>query len=85
MVRRAQAGRGGKMHVAFPDSGFPTLGEEERVMRGIADQLGGTLRTSPLWALARRPVTAHSHGGCALGKVTDDVGRSARTSESVHQ
>jgi cholesterol oxidase len=43
-------------------------------MRGVADQLGGTLRTSPLWALARRPVTAHSHGGCALRDVTDDWG-----------
>jgi choline dehydrogenase-like flavoprotein len=65
----------GEIRATFPDEGFPTLSEEERVMRGIADQLGGTLRTSPLWALARRPVTAHSHGGCALGKVTDDWGQ----------
>jgi choline dehydrogenase-like flavoprotein len=65
----------GDIRATFSDGGFPTLGEEERVMRGIADQLGGTLRTSPLWALARRPVTAHSHGGCALGKVTDDWGQ----------
>jgi len=66
--------RNGHMYARFPNEAFPTLSEEERVMRGIADQLGGTLRTSPLWALARRPVTAHSHGGCALGHVTDDWG-----------
>src|SRR4051812_42514963 len=71
---RLELGRNGKVYAAFPDGGFPTLSEEERVMRGIADQLGGTLRTSPLWALARRPVTAHSHGGCALGVVTNDWG-----------
>jgi len=69
-----ELGRSGKMYATFPDGGFPTLSEEERVMRGIADQLGGTLRTNPLWALARRPVTAHSHGGCALGDVTDEWG-----------
>jgi cholesterol oxidase len=58
----------------FPHGGFPTLAEEERVMRAIADQLGGTLHSNPLWALARQPVTAHSHGGCALGRVTDEWG-----------
>jgi choline dehydrogenase-like flavoprotein len=63
-----------RLRAQFPNGGFPTLGEEERVMRGIADHLGGTLRTSPLWSLARRPITAHSHGGCALGDVTDDWG-----------
>jgi choline dehydrogenase-like flavoprotein len=60
--------------VHFVDASFPTLAEEERVMRGIADSLGGTLRASPLWSLARRPLSAHSHGGCTLGKVTDDWG-----------
>jgi choline dehydrogenase-like flavoprotein len=58
----------------FDDAGFPTLTEEERLMRGIADSLQGTLRASPLWTLARRPLSAHSHGGCTLGKVTDDWG-----------
>jgi choline dehydrogenase-like flavoprotein len=67
--------RAGHVCASFPAGGFPTLGEEERVMRGVADQLGGTLRTSPLWALARRPITAHSHGGCALGAVTDEWGQ----------
>jgi choline dehydrogenase-like flavoprotein len=64
----------GDIRATFQDGGFPTLAEEERAMRGIADQLGGTLRTSPLWGLARRPITAHSHGGCALGRVTNDWG-----------
>ena len=63
-----------RLLATFPNEDFPTLGEEERVMRGIADQLGGTLRSNPLWALARRPITAHSHGGCALGAVTDEWG-----------
>jgi choline dehydrogenase-like flavoprotein len=65
---------GDRLLATFQHGGFPTLAQEERVMRGIADQMGGTLRSSPLWALARRPVTAHSHGGCALGTVTDDWG-----------
>jgi choline dehydrogenase-like flavoprotein len=69
-----ELGLSGRLFATFPDGGFPTLSEEERVMRGIADQLGGTLRSSPLWALARRPVTAHSHGGCALGTVTNEWG-----------
>ncbi|HZL17576.1 MAG TPA: GMC oxidoreductase [Polyangia bacterium] len=64
----------GRLEVAFPSGGFPTLTEEERVMRDVADGLGGTLRTSPLWAFARQPITAHSHGGCSLGVVTDDHG-----------
>jgi choline dehydrogenase-like flavoprotein len=64
----------GRLEVAFPSGGFPTLTEEERVMRDVADGLGGTLRSSPLWAFARQPITAHSHGGCGLGIVTDDHG-----------
>ena len=64
----------GRLLAKYSNEDFPTLGEEERVMRGIADQLGGTLRTSPLWAMARRPITAHSHGGCALGVVTNAWG-----------
>jgi cholesterol oxidase len=59
----------------FPAGGFRTLAEEERVMRAIADQLGGTLRSNPLWSFARQPVTAHSHGGCALCLVTDPWGQ----------
>ncbi len=66
-----------RLVATFPEGGFPTLSEEERVMRGIADQLGGTLRSNPLWAFARRPVTVHSHGGCALGTVTDAWGEVA--------
>jgi choline dehydrogenase-like flavoprotein len=65
---------GHRVVAEFEDAGFPTLTEEERVMRGIAESLGGTLRASPLWALARRPLSAHSHGGCPLGLVTDDWG-----------
>jgi cholesterol oxidase len=63
-----------ELRATFTSGGFPTLGEEERVMRGIADQFEGTLRSNPLWALARQPITAHSHGGCGLGAVTDDWG-----------
>ena len=66
---------GDRLIAWFPEGGFPTLDYEERVMRGVADQLGGTLRSNPLWALARRPVTSHSHGGCALGEVTNEWGK----------
>jgi choline dehydrogenase-like flavoprotein len=64
----------GRLVAQFADASFPTLAEEERVMRGIADALGGTLRANPLWSFARRPISAHSHGGCSLGVVTDDWG-----------
>jgi choline dehydrogenase-like flavoprotein len=64
-----------RLRVAFQDDAFPTLGDEERVMRDVATALEGTLRSSPLWAFARQPITAHSHGGCALGYVTDIYGQ----------
>jgi choline dehydrogenase-like flavoprotein len=63
-----------RLEVTFEDDAFPTLGDEERVMRDVAGALGGTLRTSPIWAFARQPITAHSHGGCALGITTNEYG-----------
>jgi choline dehydrogenase-like flavoprotein len=63
-----------RLEVTFEDDAFPTLGDEERIMRDVAAALGGTLRSNPLWATARQPITAHSHGGCALGVVTNEYG-----------
>ena len=64
-----------RLKVAFQGDAFPTLGDEERVMRDVATALNGTLRSNPLWAFGRQPITAHSHGGCALGVVTDTFGQ----------
>lgn len=64
-----------RLEVTFQDDAFRTLADEERVMRDVATALGGTLRNSPVWAFARQPITAHSHGGCGLGVVTDNHGQ----------
>ena len=71
----------GRLSVRYPlGIKAPTYSEEERVMRAVATALGGRLRTSPLWAFGRRPITVHSQGGCAMraprgdDPVTDEYG-----------
>ena len=57
----------GRLSVRYPlGVKAQTYSEEERVMRAVATALGGRLRTSPLWAFGRRPITVHSQGGCAM-------------------
>jgi choline dehydrogenase-like flavoprotein len=57
----------GRLSIRYPlDTMAPTYSEEEQVMRAVSAGLGGRLRTSPMWAFGRQPITAHSHGGCAL-------------------
>ncbi len=46
---------------------------QTRLMRDIAATLGGQLRTNPLWALSRKPITVHSAGGCAMGVAGADT------------
>ena len=46
--------------------GLGLYGLQERVMRDMAHELGGQLRTNPDWTLGRRPVTVHAQGGCAM-------------------
>ena len=54
------------------------FGLQERLMRDVAVELGGELRTNPNWTLGRKPVTVHAQGGCGMGAkgsaATDEVG-----------
>lgn len=57
---------------------FTTL--EERLMRDVAQALGGEMRLNPDSSARRRPVTVHNLGGCAMADdaehgVTDPNGR----------
>jgi choline dehydrogenase-like flavoprotein len=54
--------------------GAPVYRTQEQLMHDVATALRGDLRVSPLWALARDPVTVHSQGGCAMGSVTNPYG-----------
>src|SRR5262249_43931737 len=51
--------------------GAPVYRTQEQLMHDVATALRGDLRVSPLWALARDPVTVHSQGGCAMGRAED--------------
>src|SRR5262249_19193099 len=51
--------------------GAPVYRTQERLMHDVATALRGDLRVSPLWAFARDPVTVHSQGGCAMGRIQD--------------
>ena len=51
-----------------------TYTAEELFLRDLAKEMGGELRTNPLWTLGQVPVSSHSQGGCAMGKVTDTWG-----------
>ncbi|MFT7623160.1 MAG: choline dehydrogenase-like flavoprotein [Myxococcota bacterium] len=65
--------RDDRLSIEWPRFDNMTLyGKQERMMRDLATRFGGELRTNPAWALGKRPISAHSQGGCALGQVTDD-------------
>jgi choline dehydrogenase-like flavoprotein len=42
--------------------------QQERVLRTIAAELGGELRTDPLWTFMDRRVTVHPQGGCRMAE-----------------
>ncbi|MES1183312.1 MAG: GMC family oxidoreductase N-terminal domain-containing protein [Myxococcales bacterium] len=58
-------------------------GAQERILRDLAKELHGELRTNPSWTVGQRPVTVHAQGGAGMspvpapagGAVTDDWGR----------
>jgi cholesterol oxidase len=49
------------------------------VLRDIAQEMQGELRTNPSWTVGKRPVTVHAQGGAGMGElgasVTDVSGR----------
>lgn len=45
---------------------------EERLMRDFASCFQGELRTNPTFSFARRPITVHPQGGCAMADSPDD-------------
>jgi len=61
-------------------------GAQERVLRDLARQMRGELRTNPSWTVGQRPVTVHAQGGAGMplngsfpnastAAVTDEWGR----------
>ncbi len=58
----------------------PAYAQQERLMTGVAHQLGGELRNNPAWEYLHKPVTVHNQGGCRMsddpdGGVTDAFGK----------
>jgi choline dehydrogenase-like flavoprotein len=41
-------------------------GAQERVLRDLAGQMQGELRTNPSWTVGQRPVTVHAQGGAGM-------------------
>lgn len=68
----------GRLRAVWKRPDVELFGLQERLMRDLAVELGGELRTNPNWTLGRRPVTVHAQGGCGMGDpgqaVTDDSG-----------
>ncbi len=48
---------------------------QERLLRDIAKQWRGELRTNPTWPFLRRRLTVHSQGGCPMACVTGSDGQ----------
>lgn len=68
------------LRAKLPDAiDTPERGVQERVLRDMASNWSGELRTSPLWTFLDRHLTVHPQGGCPMGKdeehgVTNEAG-----------
>ncbi|HEX4446649.1 MAG TPA: GMC family oxidoreductase [Polyangiaceae bacterium] len=51
---------------------LPLYGSEDRLVRDVVADLGGTPAPQPLWALLNQPVSVHNLGGCCMA---DEEGR----------
>ena len=69
---RARLDAKGSLELEVPGAAKAACSEAERLMRDFARAYGGELRMSPGWAAARRPVTAHLHGGCGMSDSAAD-------------
>jgi choline dehydrogenase-like flavoprotein len=70
----------GKLKMVWQEgANLALFGLQERLMRDLAVQLGGELRSNPAFTLSRKAVSVHSQGGCGMGapgeSVTDPDGQ----------
>ncbi len=64
----------GKLKVSWQEgANLALFGLQERLMRDLAVQLGGELRSNPAFTLSRKAVSVHAQGGCGMGKAGQSV------------
>jgi cholesterol oxidase len=64
----------GKLKVTWQEgANLALFGLQERLMRDLAVELGGELRSNPAFTLSRKAVSVHSQGGCAMGAPGESV------------
>jgi choline dehydrogenase-like flavoprotein len=69
---RAPAKAGASLRARSPAArDTPERGKQELLLRDVARELKGELRTAPLWPFFGRRLTVHSQGGCAMADGPD--------------
>jgi cholesterol oxidase len=46
---------------------LPLYNSEDRLIRDVVEELGGTSADNPFWTLLKQPVSVHNLGGCCMG------------------